>query len=109
MNYENHVSDLKRMRILLIILTLIQIGYVIIVLIDTKLWFKLDMNYKVNWLVFGFHFMVTGIFIWFNWNKLQIPRNKKMSNTFLFLFLGIIGMWLWIPNNQEMNKFTKEG
>lgn len=99
-------TGLKKLQILLIILTLIQIGYMIIIFTDTKLWTKLDFDYKANWLIGGLNLIISGIFIWFNWKKMPISRKSKTNNTFMILFLGIIGMWLWIPNKREINKLT---
>ena len=104
---EKLKSDLKKLRILLIILTLIQVGYLIIVFTDTKLWTKLDFDYKANWMIWGMNLFVAGIFIWYNWKKMPIERNTKTNNTFMILFLGIIGMWLWMPSKKEMNKLIK--
>lgn len=103
---ENFKSDLKKLRILLIILTIIQIGYLIIIFTDSKLWIKLDFDYKANWVIFGLTLIVTGIFIWFNWTRMPIGNKTKTNNTFMILFLGIIGMWLWIPNKREIDKLN---
>lgn len=105
---ENFKSDLKKLRILLIILTLIQIGYIIIIFTDTKLWIKLDIDYKANWLIWTLNLIVAGIFIWFNWTKMPTDKKTKTNNTFMILFLGIIGMWLWIPNKREINKLAEK-
>jgi len=48
---EKFKSELKKLRILLIVLTLIQIGYMIIIFADSKLWIRLDFEYKANWLI----------------------------------------------------------
>lgn len=101
-------SDLKKLRILLTLLTLFEIGYMIIVFTDTKLWMKLDFDYKVNWIFWGFHFIVTGIFIWYIRKKMPVEKKVKNHYTFLILFLGIIGMWLWLPNKQELNELTEK-
>ncbi|WP_034923444.1 hypothetical protein [Gillisia sp. CAL575] len=105
---ENFKTDLKKLRILLIILTLIQVGYMIIIFTNTKLWVKLDFDYNANWLIWGLNLIVAGIFVWFNWTRMPIKKNTKTSNTFMILFLGIIGMWLWIPNKREINKLTEK-
>ena len=75
----------------------------IVVFTDTKLWNKLDSNFKLIWLIGGLNLIVVGIFIWFNWKKLPIKKKEKINNTLMILFLGIIGMWLWIPNKGEIN------
>ena len=104
---ENFKSNIKKLRVLLIILTLIQIGYIIIIFTNTKLWIKLDLDYKTNWLIWGLNIIVAGIFLWFNWMRMPIKKKTKTNNTFMILFLGIIGMWLWIPNKREINKLTE--
>ncbi len=96
--------QIKKLRILLIILTLIQVGYLIITFIYPKLWIKLDFEYKVNWFILGLHIIVAGVLICFNCRKLSIDKRTKVNNTFLILFLGVIGMWLWIPNKREIEK-----
>ncbi len=105
---ENFKSDLKKLRILLIILTLIQIGYMILMFADTKMWVKLDFNYKANWIIGILNLIVAGIFLWFNWTRMPIGKKTKTNNTFLILFLGIIGMWLWIPKKSEIDKLTEK-
>lgn len=103
---ENFKSDLKKLRILLVTLTIIQIGYMIIVFADSKLWIKLDFDYKAILLFWALNLVVAGIFLWFNWTRMPIRKKTKINNTFMILFLGIIGMWLWIPNKREINKLT---
>jgi hypothetical protein len=41
-------------------------------------------------------------------NQCQLRKKTKTNNTFVVLFLGIIGMWLWIPNQNEINKLTEK-
>jgi len=36
--------------------------------------------------------------------KTPNPKSKKTNATFLVLFLGIIGLWLWLPNKQEFKQ-----
>ena len=105
---KNLKSDLKKLRILLIILTLIQIGYMIVIYTNVKLWMKLDYDYKANWIILGLNLVVAGIFVWFNWKKMPIEKKAKTNNTLMILFLGIIGMWLWIPNKRELNKMIEK-
>lgn len=105
-DFKNLKSDLKKLRILLITLTLIQVGYMIIIFTNSFLWNKLDYEYSANWLIFGLNLIVSGIFIWYNWAKLPIEKKTKTNNTFMIIFLGIIGMWLWIPNKNEIDKLT---
>ena len=101
-------SDFKKMRVLLIILTLIEISYLIVAFTNVKLWIKIDFDYKINWVILGLNLIVSGIFIWYNWTKMPIEKKNKSNNTFLILFLGTIGMWLWIPNKRELKKLIEK-
>ena len=102
------LSEIKLLRTLLIGLTLIQIGQLIISLVAVKLWVKLDFEYKVNWLIFALNFILAGIFIWFNWTKMPFDKKTKKNNTLMILFLGVIGMWLWIPDQREINQMMEK-
>lgn len=104
---EKFKSDLKKIRTLLITLTLIQMGYIIVRFADTKLWMALDFDYQANLLVLLLNLIVSGILLWFNWTRMPIKKKTKMNNTFMILFLGIVGMWLWIPSKREVNKLTE--
>jgi uncharacterized membrane protein YidH (DUF202 family) len=81
---DNFKSDLKKLRILLIILTLIQIGYMIIIFADAKLWIKLDFDYNVIWLIWGLNLIVAAIFLWFNWTRMPIKKSKQYVYDFVF-------------------------
>jgi len=105
-NSETLISDVKKLKVLLIVLTIIQVGYLIFS--DTKLLMKLDLEYKIKWLVWGLHLLTALIFIGYNWKKMPIDKNSKTNNTYMILFMGIIGMWLWIPNKRELNKLTEK-
>ena len=103
---KNLCSDIHKLRILLIILTLSQVGYILTIFMNSVLWIKLNSDYKVNWIIGVFNFLVVGLFLWYNWKRLPVEKKKKSENTWMILFLGIIGMWLWIPNKNEITKFS---
>lgn len=117
---ENLKSDLKKIRILVITLTLIEFAYFVLIFGGGTLWFnntQKNSNSITVWILSliasGFiiwllHLLVTGIIIWYNWKKMPILRKKKIDNTLMILFLGIIGMWFWIPNKKELNKLTEK-
>jgi hypothetical protein len=114
---ENLISDLKKLRASLIILTLIKLLYFIWVFGSGFLWtykmHNIDSGDMVVW-IFSFfasgfiiwilHCILMIIIIWYNWKKMPIDRKKKIDNTFMIMLLGIIGMWLWMPNKEEASK-----
>jgi len=117
---ENLKSDLKKIRILLIILTFIEFSYFVLIFGGGTLWANNAQNNSNNttvwilsFIVSGFiiwilHLLVMGIIIWYNWKKMPILRKKKIDNTLMILFIGIIGMWFWIPNKTELNKLIEK-
>jgi len=101
-------SEIANLRILLIALTVIQLGYVIFMFADHETYIKLIFNYHLDWIVAIINYTVAGIFLWYNWKKFPIKKKKKTDSTWMILFLGIIGMWLWIPNKAEIKKMNKK-
>lgn len=96
-------SDIKKLRLLLILLTIIEVSILCLILFDGKVHLYTEPYglYKIIWV---WDLIVKAIFIWYNWQRLPIERKKKYDNTWMILFLGIIGMWLWMPNKEEINK-----
>ena len=119
-DYEKLKSDFKKLRILLIILTLIELVYFLLIFGNGTYWFNSSEKNTHNiiiWIlsfiasgffIWLFHLLVMGIIIWYNWKKMPINRKKKIDNTLMILFLGIIGMWFWIPNKTELNNLIKK-
>lgn len=106
-NFDKLKSDLKRLKIALIILTVVQIVYFGITFWDAQLWITLDFVYKANYIIGFFHLVVAVIFVWFNWKKMPVDRRQKRDNTYMILLLGIIGMWLWLPNEEQIDKLKR--
>ena len=97
-------SEIANLRVLLTGLTLIQLTYLIFIFADYENYIKLIFSFHLDWIVAIIHYIVTGIFLWYNWKKLPIEKKKKIDNTWMIIFLGIIGMWLWIPSKAKKNE-----
>lgn len=93
---------LKTIRIVLIPLTVIEIVYLGVVLSDKKLLAKLD-GFNTMWIIIIFHSIMLIIILWLNWTKLPIPKKMKLNNTYMIVFLGILGMWLWMPSSDDID------
>jgi type IV secretory pathway component VirB8 len=98
-------SSLKKLKILLIILTIIELANTVLMFTHDVLWFKF---YNLQWVIFGIHYIIAVIFIWFIWKKMPLEKKSKSNNTFLIFFFGIIGMWLWMPNKKEVDKLIQK-
>ncbi len=107
-NPEKFKSDLKKLRVLLILLTSIVAVYLIIIFADFRWSTNPDFAFKAQWYIWIFHNLILALFIWFNWKRMPIDKKHKTNNTFMLLFLGVIGMWLWLPNKGEVNKLVEK-
>jgi hypothetical protein len=90
----------------LIVLTIVVVSFLILVFFFSELRIKLNNEYSIFTLVHLLHTLVTGIFIWFIWKKMPYDQYTKNNNILLVLFLGVIGMWIWLPNKNERNKLV---
>ncbi len=99
-------ADLKILKIALIVSTVIQIAYFVVIFTNDKLWITLDYDFKANYVIGIIHIAVMIIFLWYNWKKMPIERSKKKDNTYMILFLGIVGMWLWMPSKKQIEKMN---
>ncbi len=105
LNVERLINNLKQLKILLIVLSLIEFGYLFLVFFDSKLWVYLALKYRIDWIVGIFHFVVIGIFSSFISRKMAVKNYK--NSIFMIVVLGIVGMWLWFPNKNKLRELEK--
>lgn len=106
--FERLESTLKRLKLLLIIWTIIQLFYVVINFIDQLELIKFIIQNNIDRVLIILNFLIIGIFIWFIWKRFSIDKKSNWNNTLMILFLGVIGMWLWFPNKKELKKLRNE-
>ncbi|AZQ44558.1 hypothetical protein [Nonlabens ponticola] len=41
--------------------------------------------------------------LWLTWDKLPFKKSRKITDTIVLLFCGIIGHWLWLPSVAAVN------
>ena len=108
-------SEIKKLRVMLKISTFTHVGlYVLAILLSYLSKNDLYLDYKLIWFILVsnlfiarfFHFYVLINILLYNWNKLPIEKKKKVDNTLMILFLGTVGMWLWLPNQKEIRAMT---
>ena len=107
MTLKNLASDVKKLRVLLILLTIVQVVYLLVYFYAIDLVTSLNKAYCLNWMVNVYTLFVMAIFLWYNWKKLPIERKKKREKTLMIVFLGIVGMWLWLPNKRERERMIE--
>ena len=102
-------SDIKKLKILLVLLTLFTVGFFVLIFLD---YFHIGLRpYQEPEMVLFLlvYYTSIGIFIWFIWNRMPVSRKTKWNDTIMILCLKVIGMWLWLPNqNQLLNEKREE-
>jgi amino acid transporter len=105
---EKIKSDLSKLKIFLILLTVFTFIFFFGFYMEYTHWVEQNLGSIQLLLIFGIlHYSGIAIFIWFIWTKYPVENKKKKSDTIMIIFLGIIGLWLWMPNEKELKKLAK--
>lgn len=100
-------SDISKLKAILIVHTILLVGYFIVIFIDSDLWLYLNDSFQSD-IIFGvLNFIIAGVMIWYNWKYLPFEKKKKWDKTWMIIFLGIIGMWLWMPNSEDISEIIE--
>ncbi|GGF69520.1 hypothetical protein SAMN05444281_1041 [Wenyingzhuangia marina] len=102
------LQDFKRLKILLIIATIIQISYLVILITTHDFFETINNEYSIDKIISIISYTIIAILLWYEWKIIISEKKEKISNTFMLLFLGIIGMWLWYPNKRELDKIAED-
>jgi len=120
MNPNKFKSDIRKFRILLIILTIIHLAFILLLIGG----FALIVNYRildiaVIWL-WIFSTVAAAVILWilrtiftfmvmrYEKKHMLITPKKNFDNILMILFTGIIGLWLWFPNQKEVDQIIKK-
>ncbi len=97
------------LKVLLILLTVFQLWWL------GALFFEKEIAYSeygqiLSMLLYLYGNILTAVCIWYTWQRLPIANNAKRDKTWMliilgFFGLGIIALWLWLPNKREMEKW----
>jgi hypothetical protein len=96
------------MKVILIVLIGIKVIHLLINYVFLDFQIKIEFIQRMNWIVWGFHYTVVALFLWINWKKMPLTKNTKIKYTFAFLLIGVIGMWLWLHNQQELKQMEDD-
>lgn len=67
-----------------------------------NLWFGNNLLFKyLFFFTGGLHYILVFIILRHIWTDNSTEKKKKTDNTYMVLFLGIIGMWLWLPKMKK--------
>jgi protein-S-isoprenylcysteine O-methyltransferase Ste14 len=104
LNFTTLKRELKIFKIALAFFTCIELTFFCAIFYDPSLGFSLTREYHIHWILVVLTLIFTGIALHYIWKKIPNPKSKKTNATFLVLFLGIIGLWLWLPNKREFKQ-----
>lgn len=104
---ERIKSDVKKLRFSLSLLT-------ILILIYLLSWFTIEYHGIHPLILIGLlsvlsiiHLILYIIFIYYVSIKYPTDQKSRMNNTLMIIFLGIIGMWLWLPSEKEIDRLSE--
>lgn len=107
MDLKTVISDLKKLKLVLIFFTLLYITYIVIVVFFIRKITILNVEYSLRTIVEIFFILFKAYFIWFIWKKHPQTKQGRLLDSLMVFFLGIIGMWLWFPNKKQISSLTK--
>ena len=103
-SYRNKIKrDIKKLRIALIVFTGLH-GL-------NLCWFFLagyvpahPLSLFNSFLLLGLlTFVLKLVFLYYLYEVYPSPPKSKTTNALLIFFLGIIGMWVWLPNDEDLD------
>jgi hypothetical protein len=95
-----------RLKIILIVFTTIKLGYISLIFIDSNLFFNLIEFYSFNIILLVLHTIVVNLFLKFLWKDYPENKKYKTNKTSMILFLGLIGLWIWLSNKKELENLN---
>ncbi len=96
------LKELKAIKVSLQIYTVLSLGYLVLIIFYSP--FILLFTISIVRMI---HLIYIGFILWYIWSRYPIEKKEKWDNTWKIIFLGIIGLWLWFPNNEEKQKLIK--
>jgi hypothetical protein len=54
-----------------------------------------------------FYFVLWVIFIYYASVKYPSDQKTRLNDTLMICFLGIIGMWIWLPDKKELERLAE--
>jgi hypothetical protein len=105
---EKMKSDLNKLKFFLIVITVLELVVVFGAIWNSPPFINEILSYNQILGVFAFcHFFGIALFSWYIWKKHPVKKSKKRNDILMILFLGIIGMWLWMPNKTQLSKILE--
>ena len=94
--YEKLLSELKIVRILLIIYTILHPLFIILFYLNF-----IEFSFE---LIFGIKIVFVLTFLTFIWLRLPISNFDKIGETILICLFGLFALWMWIPDRKQLNE-----
>jgi|SRR5690554_1282330 len=100
-------TEIKKLRIALWILTFSILTILILSLFLESKWLNPYLFFYVLFALIILHFIYVVIFIIYIKSRYPANSNQKIKDVIMILFLGIIGMWLWLPTKDELEQLIE--
>jgi len=101
-------SDIKTLRRLLIFQTVLFFAFVGLLLVGSELKVNLQQDYNLLFWFLLIYYLLILVFLWYLWTKFPSPRSVKINDTLMIIFLGVLGLWLWLPNQRQVDQMSEK-
>ncbi len=86
---------LKVIKWLLIVLTILLVGYILGIFIFHDAAFYMNEKYRIYLVIQLVHLAVSLSALFVVWSSQLFDRWKKIDQTLLVVFLSVFGLWIW--------------
>ena len=101
-------SRLSMLTVLLILYTILYVGFILGKLFLNEPLTKLIGNIDIYKIAFFMNLGIVALFITFIWKYMPDSKKEKTNYSFMILFLGIIGMWIWTSHARTVLRNTNQ-
>lgn len=106
-NLEKLKTELHRLKIFLIAITIPLGGLFLWVFFGDFGPFIIKHYHKIWGIAAFINYAGIAIFIWYIWKRYPVENSKKRKDILMIICLGIIGVWIWMPNKKEIGKLIE--
>lgn len=98
----------KSIKWMLWVLTLLIIGYLLLIFVFHDKAFYLNEEYKIYMYIQIVHVILSASVLFIIWSSNLFDRWKKIDQTLIVVFLSVIGLWIWYSKYFKIYKDAEE-
>ena len=99
-------KHLKRVKTFLIVYTIFILSCLLLVTLFMAEVSRAGLYHVLSYSAITIKIGFTIYILRFIWKYYPVAKKQKRDTTLQVIFLGFIGMWLWYPNEKEMERLN---